>query len=166
MSRNKSARRKKPAASSGTTAASRRRGISPRRLVRGLLIALAILAVPVAWFAMEARQARAVADLSVIGSGEPVVVQVHEPGCTGCERLLEQVNEARDRLDERLALRRVNIATSGGRRFADEHGVSQVTLVLFDARGSVVDIKRGVIDADELETAFVELQGLPRPRRR
>ncbi|MBD3896583.1 hypothetical protein IEI94_12050 [Halomonas sp. ML-15] len=146
--------------------AARKRPFSPKRLIRGLLVAVAIIAVPAAWFAMEARQAREVSDLSVIGGGEPVVVQVHEPGCTSCEQLLEQAQEARSRLDEELILRRANIASSSGRRFAYEYGVSQSTLVLFDARGEVVEVKRGVVAADELEADFVALQSLPRPRRR
>ncbi|MDR5907116.1 hypothetical protein [Franzmannia qiaohouensis] len=158
-------KRHKPTPSSSRPAP-RKRPFSPRRLVRGVLIAVAILAVPAAWFAMEAWQAREVSDLSVIGGGEPVVVQVHEPGCTSCEQLLEQAQEARSRLDEELTLRRANIASSSGRRFAYEYGVSQSTLVLFDARGGVVDIKRGVVPADELEADFIALQELPRPRRR
>ena len=64
-------KRHKPTPSSSRPAP-RKRPFSPRRLVRGVLIAVAILAVPAAWFAMEAWQAREVSDLSVIGGGEPV----------------------------------------------------------------------------------------------
>ena len=166
MPRSKSKRHKPTPSKPSSRPAPRKRPFSPKRLVRGVLVAVAILAVPAAWFAMEARQAREVSDLSVIGEGAPVVVQVHEPGCTSCEQLLEQTQEARSRLDEELTLRRANIASSSGRRFANEYGVSQSTLVLFDARGGVVDIKRGVVPADELEADFIALQGLPRPRRR
>nr|WP_163502009.1 hypothetical protein [Halomonas socia] len=166
MPRSKSKRHKPTPSKPSSQPAPRKRPFSPRRLVRGVLVAVAILAVPAAWFAMEARQAREISDLSVIGEGAPLVVQVHEPGCSSCEQLLEQTQEARSRLDEELTLRRANIASTGGRRFANEYGVSQSTLVLFDARGEVVDIKRSVVPADELEADFIALQGLPRPRRR
>lgn len=166
MSKGKNKQRRTAASKRATKSVTRKRAFSARRLVRSLLIALAILAVPVAWFAMEAYQARAVTDLSVIGSGEPVVVQVHEPGCVSCEQLLEQTQEARSRLDEPLSLRRVNITTASGRRFADDHGVMQSTLVLFDARGQVMEVRRGAATADELEADFLSLQQLPRSRRR
>ncbi|WP_155833517.1 hypothetical protein [Halomonas sp. BC04] len=92
------------------------RRFRPRRLVRGILIALAILAVPVTWLILEEREARALADLSVIGSGEPVAVQVFDRGCPDCRRLRDNAEQALSNIEHAPAWRIVDINTSQGRR--------------------------------------------------
>ncbi|EWH01847.1 hypothetical protein Q427_11855 [Halomonas sp. BC04] len=84
--------------------------------MRGILIALAILAVPVTWLILEEREARALADLSVIGSGEPVAVQVFDRGCPDCRRLRDNAEQALSNIEHAPAWRIVDINTSQGRR--------------------------------------------------
>lgn len=155
-------KRRKPATPSRkphTRAGKAPRRFRPRRLMRCLLITLAILAVPVTWLILEEREARALADLSVIGSGEPVAVQVFDQGCPDCRRLRDNAERALDNIDAPPAWRMVSINTSQGARFASAQMVDHVTILLFDGQGERADVIRGVATTDELETAFTDLQG-------
>ncbi|MCE9682770.1 thioredoxin family protein [Halomonas alkalisoli] len=158
-------KRQKPTASARKPHARAPRRFSPRRLVRGVLIALAILAVPVTWLILEERQARALADLSVVGNGEPVAVQVFDQGCPDCRRLRDNAEQALANIERPPAWRMVNINSSQGRRFAGEQMVDHVTIVLFDGRGERTDVIRGVASVSELETAFSDLGRNARARR-
>ncbi|QIT56080.1 thioredoxin family protein [Aquisalimonas sp. 2447] len=104
------------------------------------------------WGSREAR-----ADISVIGDGKPVIVQVHDHGCPTCRRLLSNVESAYPEFSDRMDFRVVDIDSSEGRRFAREHDVSHVTLVLFDGSGEVHRILEGVRSTDELRRAFRSL---------
>ncbi|TFH88496.1 hypothetical protein EQG41_01275 [Billgrantia azerbaijanica] len=128
--------------------------VRPYRLLRGLLITLAILAVPMAWLVVEERHARQLADLSVIGSGEPVVVQVFDQRRRESRRLRDNAEQALANLDRPPAWRVVNINTTEGTRFANQHLVGPVTLVLFDAVGRRSRVIEGAASVDELEAAF------------
>ena len=141
------------------------RRFRPRRLVRGILIALAILAVPVTWLILEEREARALADLSVIGSGEPVAVQVFDRGCPDCRRLRDNAEQALANVEQPPAWRVVNINTSQGSRFASEQLVDHITIVMFDRHGERTEVIRGVASVGELETAFSDLRRRTRPQR-
>ncbi|MFC3282857.1 hypothetical protein [Litchfieldella rifensis] len=119
-----------------------------------MVIALAILLVPVTWLIMEVRSTQMLTDLDIIGSGEPVVVQIHEPGFEDSERLRRDIDAARSRMSGELAFRVVNIDTSRGARFAYEYGVSPATVMLFDARGEVARVIEGGGSAEDLEATF------------
>ncbi|MFY0989510.1 hypothetical protein [Halomonas sp. C05BenzN] len=157
-------KRRKPTAHPRKPRSGARR-FRPRRLVRGILIALALLAVPVAWLIVEERDARALADLSVIGSGEPVAVQVFDRGCPDCRRLRDNAEQALANIEQPPAWRVVNINTTQGARFASEQLVDHVTIVLFDAQGQRTGVIRGITSVDELETAFTDLRGRTTRRR-
>ncbi|MCH4564571.1 hypothetical protein MKP05_15820 [Halomonas sp. EGI 63088] len=144
----------KPPSHAGKT----RRHFCPRRLVRGLLIALALLAVPATWLILEERDVRALADLSVIGSGEPVAVQVFDQRRSASRRLRDNAERALANIEHPPAWRVVNINTTQGARFAGEQLVDEVTIVLFDEQGQRTDAIRGVASVGELETAFTGLR--------
>lgn len=144
---------KKPSARSTKAA----RPFSLRRLIRGGLITLAILAVPVTWLILDERDARALADLSVIGSGEAVAVQVFDQNCSQCRRLGDNARQALSNLEHPPAWREVNINTSQGRRFAGDNGVGHITIVLFDGSGRRANVIEGVTGVGELESAFLDL---------
>ncbi|WP_066449460.1 hypothetical protein [Halomonas chromatireducens] len=133
--------------------------------MRGILIALAILAVPVTWLVLEEREARALADLSVIGSGSPVAVQVFDRGCPECRRLRDNAEQALSNTERPPAWRIVDINTTQGRRFAGEQLVDHVTIVLFNRHGERTEVIRGVASVEELETAFSDLGRNARARR-
>ncbi len=73
-------------------------------------------------------------DLSAIGSGTPVLVQIHDPGCPTCRRLKGAVSEAMGDLDG-VHSRIADITTPDGRTFAAKYGVPKTTLLFFDAKG-------------------------------
>lgn len=155
-------RRRKPTGPSSQPlahAGKTRRRFRPRRLVRGILIALAILAVPATWLILEERNVRTLADLSVIGSGEPVAVQVFDQRRSASRRLRDNAERALANIEHPPAWRVVNINTTHGARFAGEHLVDHVSIVLFDERGQRIDVIRGVASVGDLETAFTDLRG-------
>jgi len=94
-------------------------------------------------------------DLSVIGDGTPVVVQVHDPSCPLCRRLMATT---RDTLDDMPSIRyRVaDLTSEDGRAFGDAHRAGKVTLLLFDRGGDLVGRVEGVTPADSLRRTFEE----------
>lgn len=137
----------------------RRRAVRRGHWLRGLLVAMAILAVPAAWMAMEAYQARIRADLSVLGSGVPVVVQVHDQRSRESRRLHDRVAGVLEGVEPALEWRVVDVNSEAGRRLAREYGADRLTLLLFDGRGELVQRLRGDPGGEVLEAAFVDLAG-------
>lgn len=94
-------------------------------------------------------------DLTRVGQGVPIVVQIHDPTCPLCQQLQTQARRAVESFDEgQLQFAVANMQTPEGRRFATGHGVGHVTLLVFDGRGRRVDTLVGVRDADQLRAAF------------
>lgn len=88
-------------------------------------------------------------DLTVIGSGKAVVVQIHNPGCPTCRKLKAQVQAAtsdRDDIHYRLA----DISTAKGRSFQDQYDVPNITLLYFDAKGNHLATTQGLQPAEQL----------------
>jgi hypothetical protein len=154
-------KRHKTSSASRRAADTRRRSpaFRPGNWLRGLLIAMAILAVPVAWMAMEAHNARVRGDLSVIGSGVPVVVQVHDRRNRESRRLHDHVERALARLDGPLEWRVVDANSQQAASLARDYGAGRLTLLLFDGRGEMVRMKHGVESVDALEAVFAEHAG-------
>lgn len=94
-------------------------------------------------------------DLSQIGQGKPTIVQIHDPQCSLCRALQGQTRRAlKDFDDDAFTYLVANIKTSEGRALATEYRVPHVTLLLFDARGKMVEIVRGPTDMDNLRNVF------------
>lgn len=94
-------------------------------------------------------------DLSRIGQGVPVVVQVHDPTCPLCAALQKQTRRAmRSFEDDELVFLVADQTTQTGRAFAQQFGVSHVTLVLLDGDGAYVDTLQGVRPSAELRPVF------------
>ena len=88
-------------------------------------------------------------DLSAIGSGEPVVVQIHDPSCPTCRRLKSAVSTAlksRPGIQFRLA----DITTKEGKALQDKYGVPHVTLLFFNGNGRHIHTTRGLLTADQV----------------
>lgn len=97
-------------------------------------------------------------DLSAVGNGVPTVVQIHDPQCPQCVRLQNEMLEAAEGFDDaELQVRVANIMTPEGHAMASRHGVSHVTLLLFDAEGSVVRVLRGPNRSETLRAEFTAL---------
>lgn len=130
-----------------------------RRLGRRLLIGLAIVVVPVLLIGLEIHDNLERSDLSVIGTGKPVVVQAHDATCPNCRELLDNAEAAHAGFEEDVAFRVVDLKTSEGSAFAREHDVGKVTLVVFDSGGTVTNTLRGVQSVEELRHVFSDLAG-------
>ena len=138
---------------SAAPAAASRRFSPDRRLV--LRSSVAALALGGAGWALHRHDAasRRRHDLGAIGAGRPVVVQVHDPSCPMCRRLMaatETALEAFPGVEYRVA----DLTESAGREFGERHRASKVTLVLFDARGRRVRTLEGVRTPEALTAAF------------
>ena len=94
-------------------------------------------------------------DLTRIGQGKPVVVQVHDPTCTICTALQGETRAAlRDFGECDMLYLIADIKQDAGFAFQTKHNVPHVTLVLFDGTGEVQQVLTGMRDSAELKTIF------------
>lgn len=98
-------------------------------------------------------RAKTLHDLSVVGQGEPVVVQVHDPSCALCRRLKSSTVAALKDAPH-IQYRIANLNDAEGRAMSQEYGVGKVTLLLFNARGTHVYTVQGVTPKEELTQIF------------
>ena len=107
------------------------------------------------WLVQDVRADMAEHDLSRIGAGAPVVVQVHDPQCPTCRALQREVRDAlRGFEDGSIEYVIANIRTAEGRALAQAHGVGHVTLLLFDGDGNRLQTLSGMRQAPVLRAAF------------
>jgi thioredoxin-related protein len=124
-----------------------------RRLVIKGVGALAVLGVSAGALSAYDKKQRTLHDLSVIGQGQPVIVQIHDPACPTCRQLKSRSSTAlkgRDNIHYRLA----DVTTSEGRELQQKYGVETITLLLFDGEGKRVSTIRGLQNVEYLQTAF------------
>ena len=94
-------------------------------------------------------------DLTRIGQGKPVVVQVHDPTCTICTALQGETRAALRAFGECEMLYLIaDIKQDAGFAFQTQHNVPHVTLVLFDGAGEVQQVLSGMRDSQELQAVF------------
>lgn len=97
-------------------------------------------------------------DMSKIGHGTPAIVQIHDPNCTSCQQLQRETRAALKAFDEDAFVYLVaNIKNTEGATFANSHGATHVTLLLFDGTGRLQGRLQGVRDRAALQTAFQSL---------
>lgn len=95
-------------------------------------------------------------DLSIIGQGTPVIVQIHDPACQPCTDLQRETRAAlREFEDTDLGYRVAYITNEGGLAFATEHGASYATLIFFDGDGAETRRIRGATNRNTLRAAFL-----------
>jgi len=90
-------------------------------------------------------------NLTDIGKGKPVVVQIHDPSCQLCLRLRKNASAAIDRLE---GVRVADITTPQGRALQLRHDVENVTLLLFDSGGKLRNVLQGVKSDELLHRTF------------
>jgi len=94
-------------------------------------------------------------DLSIVGSGMPVIVQVHDPSCPICLALQKEARAAMETVDNsELEYRVASIASDVGSAFADRHNSAHATLLFFDADGAITQRVHAPSDRDTLQAAF------------
>lgn len=102
-------------------------------------------------------------DLTRVGQGVPVVVQVHDPQCSTCQELQRETRAALKNFDDAdLQYAVANITSAAGAEFATMYGAPHVTLLLFDGAGDLRGTLNGVRPRDELQNAFERLVALDR----
>ncbi|MFO8044223.1 MAG: thioredoxin family protein [Alkalispirochaeta sp.] len=129
-----------------------------RQMVMTAAIVLLGIGAVAAVIAAVNEQDRRTRDLSVVGSGVPAVVQVHDIACPVCNELRDNVESIEDEYaDDDLALRVADIATDEGLAFARRYTENRrVTLLFFDGEGNLVDEQVGLRSPEELRNSFAQ----------
>ena len=121
-----------------------------RSLLRlGITMMLAIPAY-VAFSAYSGKQEQ-LHDLSIIGQGNPVLVQIHDPQCGQCRTLLSSVNAVLDEFPG-VEFRIANYRSDKGYKFSLEHNVSYTTLLYFNDKGRKKDVAFGLQQEQEVRS--------------
>ena len=120
-----------------------------------------LIAVPVAGAAGAAihrydEQNRGLHDLSLIGDGNPTVVQVHDPSCQLCRRLMKNTRKALQNRDD-IVFRVADVTTRNGGQFQRKHNAQIVTLITFNSAGEKIDTIQGVTSVNELKERLTRL---------
>jgi hypothetical protein len=125
------------------------------RKVRRLVLFLAFV-VPLAGYGLlHYKNSYAVShNLNDIGSGIPVVVQMHDTGCPTCLKLRRHVESALNQVEGNLLFRIADISTVSGRSLQRKFDVPHVTLLLFDGNGELKRTMTGMKDSETLARAF------------
>jgi thioredoxin-related protein len=124
-----------------------------RRLFIKSAVSLGVFGVAAAAISVYDAQKKELHDLSIIGAGKSVVVQIHDTSCPICRRLKSRtvnVLEGQSQIEYRIA----DVVTSKGRALQEKYGVQKTTLLLFDAEGGHVDTVFGLQTVEQLESLF------------
>ena len=100
-------------------------------------------------------------DLSQIGKGKNVVVQVHDHNLVGSIDLMESLNTLRPEYAGSVEFVVADLLTPEGRAFAATHNVSAVTLVFFAPDGTQRGGVKGVQELNVLRNSLNEAFNLP-----
>lgn len=143
----------RPAKSKKDKAKPAKSGLLGRRAVLKSSLGIGALIAGGAWIHRHDTIKRQQHDLSAIGAGNPVVLQVHDPSCPSCRALMRSTKAA---LDDKPAIdyRIADLTTDKGREIGQQYSVGKVTLLLFDKKGDHVGTVQGVRSVDELNNTF------------
>ncbi len=140
--------------------ASQAQGVSRRnvlRLARNGAIAVTVVGGGGFLMMRSVRAMQAEHDLSRVGQGKPVVVQVHDPQCSTCTALQRETRKAMKQFGEcDLVYLVADISQQDGAGFANRYGVPHVTLLLFDGKGELRQTLQGMRYQDELKRVLVQ----------
>ena len=97
-------------------------------------------------------------DLSRIGSGRPVVVQVHDPTCVVCRQLQRTVASLRGEFQADVDFLIADLSRPEGQAFANQQQVGSITLVFFAQDGQRLGALEGLQEPEFLRKVFGELR--------
>ncbi len=120
-----------------------------RRTALKFLVGAGITGVGVTTLHAYDKNQRTLHDLTVIGQGQPVVVQIHDPSCPTCRRLKSAVTTAMKSSPE-IHYRLADITTAEGKALQNQYEVPHVTLLFFDADGNHRHTTRGLLTPDQV----------------
>lgn len=156
MSKKKQRKQKPKVATSKQSTANSITSVLNRRNALKLLIGVPVAGAAGAAIHRYDVQNRGLHDLTSVGQGRPTIVQVHDPACQICKRLMNNTRKAlKDRDD--IVYRVADITTSDGAEFQQKHHSAITTLLLFDENGKRVGTVQGVTPVNELKDRFKAL---------
>jgi len=85
-----------------------------------------------------------------IGTGKPSVVFVYDPNLLVSTSQTEQMNKARDQLNDQVFFLIAKINTPEGDKLIAEHRASITELLLFDPSGKLIKRELALKDASEI----------------
>jgi len=112
-------------------------------------IIVALLMLGLVWLAVSNLPRGYSRDLTQIGKGKNVVVQVHDHNLVGSIDLMENLNKVRPEYAGSVEFMVADLLTPEGQAFATAHDVSSVTLVFFAPDGTP---RGGVKGSQDLST--------------
>ncbi|MGQ7848254.1 thioredoxin family protein [Granulosicoccus sp. 3-233] len=124
-----------------------------RRLLLKSAVGLGILGIGAGAISDYDSRQRELHDLTSVGAGEPVVVQVHDTSCPIC-RSLKSITTKVIADHPHIRFRIADIATGEGQALQRQYGVQKTTLLLFDGRGNLLDTVVGAQSRENLERLF------------
>lgn len=124
-----------------------------RRKLLILPVAAVLIGTAAAGISSMEASNRELHDLSVIGQGVPVIVQIHDTTCPTCRRLKNVVSNSLEKTDS-IHYRLADIKTSEGKALQNKYNVPNVTLLYFDARGRHVNTTTGMQTSDDIRAAI------------
>ena len=133
-----------------------------RRLLLKSAVGLGVLGVAAGAISAYDNKQRELHDLTLVGSGTPVVVQIHDTTCPIC-RSLKSVTANVLKDHSQIQFRIADLATSQGQALQQKYGVQKTTLLLFDAKGNLLDTVIGLQTREELEPLFSRHYGTAVP---
>jgi len=130
---------------------------SKRPGLKTFAVLAALLMVSFAGIASYKQHYNTLIDLSVIGSGIPVVVQVHDPSCPSCRKLKANTESALARVKGEIHYRIADLHTGAGRAIASKYHARKVTLLTFNGDGEFLNSHVGIRSVETLESIFGQL---------
>ncbi|MEP0962458.1 MAG: thioredoxin family protein [Roseobacter sp.] len=156
MSKSRKSRKSKSKAQETKAPRSRREVL---KLIRNGAVGVAAIGGAGYWASGSFRAYAAEHDLSRVGQGAPVVVQIHDPQCPTCTALQKQTRAAFESFEDcGLIYLVADIKTSDGAAFAARFGVPHVTLLFFDGEGQRLRTVSGMHSRAQLEPMFAQLK--------
>lgn len=156
MSKSRKSRKSKPKVQEVKTPLSRR---DVMKIMRNGGLGLAAIGGAGYWASGSFRAYAAEHDLTRVGQGSPVVVQIHDPQCPTCTALQKQTRAALETFEEcGLVYLVADIKTSEGAAFAARFGVPHVTLLFFNGEGERLRTVNGMHSRAQLEPMFAQLK--------
>ncbi len=129
-----------------------------RRIVLQAAIGGTVLIGGGAALAEYDRRQRNLHDLSVIGEGTPVVVQVHDPSCPKCRSLKLRTQSILEDYPEGSVLYRLaDVTTPYGKALQAEYNSPTVTLLMFDGKGKHQGTVQGVQEREDIVAVLERL---------
>ncbi|MEM7260108.1 MAG: thioredoxin family protein [Pseudomonadota bacterium] len=120
-----------------------------RRNALKILAGLGVSGIGITSLHAYDKNQRTLHDLTVIGQGQSVVVQIHDPSCPTCRRLKSAVTTAMKATPD-IHFRLADITTAEGKALQNKYGVPHVTLLFFDGNGTHRHTTRGLLSAEQV----------------